>query len=86
MQVQIDYEIFRHLCYYFLLESDEADVERIKAALEDKLNKLVDREYFTRYKRAATPEERETARRAYLDRREISKPFRTPCEVKKENL
>ena len=85
MTVQIDYDIFRELCYFFLLDED-IDKERVAAALETKLNKLVDREYFTRYKRAATPSEREQARKEYLDRREISKAFRTPYEVKKENL
>ena len=87
-QVQIDDKLFCVLCAHFLLEQelDELDLEYIRDSLTDKLNRMVDRQYFTDYKRAATPEEREKYRQRYLDRREISKQFRTDTEIPSEKL
>ncbi len=87
-QVQIDDDVFRLICGHFLLERelDEPEIERIRESLTDKLNRMVDRQYFTDYKKAATPEEREKYRQRYLDRREISKLFRTNKETPSDKL
>lgn len=42
----------------------------------EKLDRMVDRELYTQYKRAATPGEREAARQKYLDKKGIPDSFR----------
>ena len=51
-------------------------VPEIKKGLEEKLEALVRRELYTKYKTAKTEEEREQARKEYLDRVGIQKDFR----------
>lgn len=80
-QVQIDYELFLDLLRYFIQEdTDEMLFEDIAAALEGKLDKMITRELFTEYKRAATRQEREAARQKYLDHVGIHPSFRTKTE------
>ena len=73
--VQIPYELFFQLLQYFLLENYESE-ERIRKGLEKKLNAMVDRELYSKYKTAPTEEEREKFRKEYLDRRGIPENFR----------
>lgn len=72
-QVQIDFELFLDLYSYFFGENapEGDDANEIRRALDEKAERIINRELFTRYKRAPTGEEREQARRAYLDRRGI---------------
>ena len=80
--VQISLDLFLDLCDFvsdYVGKDTRAD--ELDSQLTEKLNKLIDHALFTQYKRAATPEEREKARQAYLDRRRISKSFRTEKEV-----
>ncbi len=81
--IQIDEELFRNLLSYFF--SDEiilsCEADEIRKQLEDKLDKLISRELFTKYKRAATPSEREAARQEYLNHRNILSGFRSNTEV-----
>lgn len=89
-QIQIDFELFRDILDYFYNHYDEhesePDFNDIYEKLSEKVEKIINRELFTRYKRAATPEERERYRKEYLDRREISKSFRTDKEVHSSEL
>lgn len=48
----------------------------IKKGLEAKLEAMVKRELYTKYKTAATGEERELARKEYLDKVGIHRDFR----------
>ena len=48
----------------------------IKRDLENKLNSVVKRTYYTDYKTAGSEEEREKARRKYLDEVGMHKDFR----------
>ena len=48
----------------------------IKKDLEKKLDALVMRELYTKYKTAPSEEEREKARREYLDKRGVPESFR----------
>lgn len=82
--VQIDMQLFLNLYNYFFDDDAPQDYEadEIRRKLQEKVDKLVDREIFTQYKRAGTPEEREAYRQRYLDRKGISKDFRTDVEQK----
>lgn len=73
--VQISQELFIALMRYFLLEQEELYLE-IKKGLEKKLDALVMRELYTKYKTAPSEEEREKARREYLDKRGVPESFR----------
>lgn len=63
-----------------MLESD-ADTEKIKKDLTNKIDAfkidaLVMRELYSKYKIAPTEEEKEKARKEYLDRRGVPDSFR----------
>ena len=73
--VQIPYELFFQLLQYFLLGNYESE-ERIRKGLEKKLNAMVDRELYSKYKTAPTEEEREKSRQEYLERKGIPENFR----------
>lgn len=89
-QVQIEFDLFCELLTYFHDHQDEhesgSDFDEIYRKLSNKADKIINRELFTRYKRAATPEERERYRKQYLEKRGISQDFRTDREVKSEDL
>lgn len=73
--VQISKELFFSLLRYFLMGQEENFAE-IKNGLEQKLDALVMRELYTKYKSAPTKEEREKARKEYLERRGVPENFR----------
>lgn len=73
--VQISQELFIALMKYFLLEQEEL-LPEIKKGLEKKLDALVMRELYTKYKTAPSEEEREKARLEYLDKRGVPDSFR----------
>ena len=73
--VQISQELFIAAMREFLLEQEELYPE-IKKGLEKKLDALVMRELYTKYKTAPSEEEREKARREYLDKRGVPESFR----------
>ena len=70
--VQISQELFMQLLRFHLIE-DESCEKEIKKELEKKLDKMVMRDLFGKSKTAPTEEERERARKEYLDRRELTK-------------
>ena len=72
--VQISEELFFMLVKYHLLGVDDF-VPQIKKGLEEKLEALVRRDLYTKYKTAKTEEEREQARKEYLDKVGIKKDF-----------
>ena len=63
--VQISEELFFALLKYHLLEMDDV-LPEIKKGLEEKLEAMVRRDLYTKYKTAPTEEEREKARQEYL--------------------
>ena len=73
--VQIPYELFFQLMKYHLMEDEscEADICR---GMEMKLDALVMHELYTKLKMEVTEEEREKARKEYLDRRGVLDSFR----------
>lgn len=73
--VQIPQELFVAITRYFMLEQLELLPEIIQG-LEQKMDTLVMREMYTKYKTAPTAEEREKARKEYLDKRGVLDSFR----------
>ena len=73
--VQIPYELFFQLLQYFLMDNYDGE-EKIRLGLEKKLDAMVMRELYTKYKTAPTEEEKEKARKEYLDRRGVPESFR----------
>lgn len=73
--VQISKELFVKLIKYHHFEMYEFEGE-IKNELEKKLNSIVMREHYTTYKTAPTEQEREEARKKYLDERGVPESFR----------
>ena len=72
--VQISEELFVAIMRYFMLEQEEL-LPQIKQGLEKKLDAMVMRELYTKYKTAPTEEEKEKARKEYLDRRGVPESF-----------
>lgn len=72
--VQIPAGLFRDLYLYF--ETGEGDPDAIRAALEQKMDALINRQIYSQSKTAPTAEEREKARIAYLNRKGIPEDFR----------
>lgn len=67
--VQIDRELFFDLVRVLVLDEDSPDVlERARRGLNDKIDAMMRREYYSQYKDAdLSPTEREEARQKYLD-------------------
>ena len=66
--VQIPEALFIDLLKYHLLDlADEETAARIRKGLQDKMDAITRRRYYTDSKTAPTAEERERARQAYLD-------------------
>lgn len=75
-KIQISQELFMLLVQYHLCDiTDNEDV--ICSELSVKLNSLVSRELYSKYKdRTLSAEERELARQEYLDRKGVPDNFR----------
>lgn len=84
--VQISEELFVNLVKYHLcgLNTWEDDLNQpIEKALQEKLDSMINRDLYTKYKTGATPEEREKARQEYLDRKGIPNDFRWSADYMK---
>ena len=68
--VQIPYDLFMALLRYHLVE-DGSCADEIRRGLEKKLDSMVRHELYAKYKTAPTEEEREKARKEYLDKRGV---------------
>ena len=73
--IQISYDLFMKLLKYHCFEIYECE-DDIKLELENKLNSVLKRKYYTDYKTADSEEEREKARQKYLDEIGMHKDFR----------
>ena len=74
-RLQIPYELFVSLLRYHLMEEDDC-LNEIRQGVERKLDSLVRHELYAKYKTAPTREEREKARREYLEKRGVPDSFR----------
>ena len=73
--VQIPYDLFVDLVLYHLNGKDDFD-EEIRQGLEQKLDAMLNRQIYSRYKTAPNEEEREQARPEYLARRGVPQSYR----------
>lgn len=73
--IQITQNLFSALIKYHLMDCDEEE-DLIKMELSKKLDTLVKREIYSKYKKAKMEEEREIARREYLDHIGMQSEFR----------
>lgn len=73
--VQISQELFMQLLRFHLVE-DESCEKEIKQGLEKKLDRMVMRDLYGKFKTAPTEEDRERAKKEYLDRRGVPESFR----------
>ena len=73
--VQISQELFIQLLRFHLIDDDSCEKE-IKQRLEQKLDRMVLHDLYEKSKIAPTAEDRERARKEYLDRRGVHESFR----------
>lgn len=73
--VQISQDLFMKLAKYHLLD-DLTLGEDIKKELNSKMERLIDRQIYTKSKMGTSKEDRENARREYLERKGIPESFR----------
>ena len=73
--IQIPEELFIALMKYHLLDIEEVQPE-IKKGLMDKMDSISMRLLYSKYKTAPTEEEKQKARREYLDKRGVPDSFR----------
>lgn len=75
--VQMPLESFLKLVRYFYIENHEKELyEEIKKDIEHKIDSLAKHELYTQYKTADTEQEREQARKKYLDMVGMHKDWR----------
>lgn len=73
--IQIPEELFIALMKYHLLDMEDVQ-PKIKKGLMDKMDSITMRLLYSKYKTAPTEEEKEKARKEYLDKRGVSDSFR----------
>lgn len=73
--IQIPEELFIALMKYHLLDIEDVQPE-IKKGLMDKMDSISMRLLYSKYKTAPTEEEKQRARKEYLDKRGVSDSFR----------
>jgi hypothetical protein len=74
-QVQIPEALFLDIAKYFLF-GDTTQEEHIKKRLQEKIDAMERRKTYTQYKTAESADERERARRKYLDSVQMGANFR----------
>ena len=81
-QVQIDWELFLDLYDFFFKEEapEGFEADEIRKKMSDKVDKIISRELFSKYKRSPTGAEREAAQQEYLNHRGVLKSFRSDTE------
>lgn len=74
-QIQITEELFIALMKYHVMGLEEVQPE-IEKGLMDKMDSITMRLLYSKYKTAPTEEEKEKARKEYLDKRGVPESFR----------
>ncbi|NCD03598.1 MAG: complexin-2 [Clostridia bacterium] len=74
-QIQIPEKLFIALVKYHLLDMENVQPE-IRKGLMDKMDSITMRLLYSKYKTAPTEEEKENARKEYLDKRGVPNSFR----------
>ena len=73
--VMIPEKLFGKIIKYHLLDQEQ-EADDIRKGLEKKLDAMVNREVYSKFKTAPTEEEREKFRQEYLDRKGMHVSFR----------
>lgn len=73
--VMIPEELFGKIIKYYLLDQEQ-EADDIRKGLENKLDAMVNREVYSKFKTAPTEEEREKFRQEYLEKKGIQESFR----------
>lgn len=74
-KMMIDEDLFRMMYQYFIYGREDLRQEICKGLVE-KMDRLIDRDLYTKSLTASTDEERESNRVAYLNRKRIPEDFR----------
>ena len=75
--IQIPQSLFIDLMQYFTMDMATEDRrERIVKGINDKLDRYLEHELYTKYKTAPTDEQKEQARQEYLEQKGIPKDYR----------
>ena len=74
-QIQIPERLFVLIIQYFLANKLD-NFDEILRGINEKLDRAIERELYTKYKTAPSSEEQEKARQEYLNRKGISESFR----------
>lgn len=74
-KMMIDEDLFRMMYQYFIYDREDLH-EKISEGLVNKMDRLINRDLYTKSLTADTNEERETNRVAYLNRKGIPEEFR----------
>lgn len=77
-QIQIPESLFVKMSTYVLMEDyrTEEHTREIEQGIYDKLDRMQEHDLYTKYKCAPTEEQKEKARKEYLDRKGIHPSFR----------
>ena len=74
-KMMIDEDLFRMMYQYFIYDREDLRQE-ISEGLVEKMDRLIDRDLYTKSLPASTDEESESNRIAYLNRKGIPEEFR----------
>ena len=72
--VQIPYELFLQLLQYFLMDNYDGE-EKIRLGLEQKLDAMVNREMYSKFKTAPTEKKEKSSGRNTLTEKEYKRAF-----------
>lgn len=87
-KIMIDENLFSQICQYFFLDHPEDELKKnIKQGLENKLNKIVEHELYSKSINSSLSEnEREAARKEYLDMKGIPNDYRWDAKYQNGRL
>ena len=76
--IQIPELLYNQMCAYILIDEYRTEENRktIEKGVYDKIDRKTNHDLYTKYKTSATEEQREFARKEYLDRIGVPESFR----------
>jgi hypothetical protein len=77
-QIQIPEALYTQMCAFVLMEDfrTEQNYKTIEKGIYDKIDRQIEHDLYTKYKSAPTKEQKEQARKEYLNRKGIKPSFR----------
>ena len=74
--VSIPENLWLEIVYYMMIDGNSARVPRIRQGITDKLERMIEHDLYTEYKTATNDQQKEQARRKYLESKGIPADFR----------